>query len=711
MKKKDKTKRPKPELSIGIIFRDNIRSLERCLQALEPLRRAIPCQLVMADTGSVDGSRAVAEKYADVLFDFPWIDDFSAARNAVMDRCMGRWYISVDSDEYLDENISELLSFLQGEGSRKAENSVAAVVVRNYMTYEMDGPCSDFYAVRMVRRSAGFRYQGAIHERLIYSNTLLTVLTNTVFHHDGYVGLNTEAGKEKRDRNIASLRKKLEQNASLLTRLQFIESGTAEPDIEEQLRVAVTAVENKEPLWERFGPPILRHAVILANNRKLPELDQWIQFAEEQFPSSYFVQIDINYVALAIYTIREDYKECIRRGEQCLESYAAYRAGRGDVMAQLHSTLTYPSTQAEQSVRIATANAYLYEQQPERALGHLEKLNAATLTPDQMEDFIKLLRWTYCISNLDTAPLVQTVWAEISSPKTGKAQEEQRRKVFIQEASKAFRSDARDEELKRTGFLHYSSGVFAPLTGQCEIGTAAAILETDCSEVITQLLGTVRLWRQLPIMALSHALRVGTSFPPQGVELKLEEMDSLAKRLSENEDELLALIRNMEKPNELSALCWSRAMVFAAMRVHTWRGGADDLPLARAFAEVEREFLPVCYSPEALRPENLFLLPPTHRLGWYCSRAFQALDSGDSAGYIRYLHGGLDTYEGMREMIEILLRDFERCQKAASPELLMLAEQVRTMLAAYDPSDPAVTALKASPVYQKVSYLIEGNNL
>ena len=50
-----------PILSIGIIFKNDIRCIERCLSSLEPLRKALPCQLVMADTGSTDGSRAVAE--------------------------------------------------------------------------------------------------------------------------------------------------------------------------------------------------------------------------------------------------------------------------------------------------------------------------------------------------------------------------------------------------------------------------------------------------------------------------------------------------------------------------------------------------------------------------------------------------------------------------------------------------------------------------
>lgn len=79
-----------PLVAIGIIFRNNIHSIERCLEALRPLREAARCELIMADTGSDDGSREVAERYADILFDFPWINDFSAARNALIDRATGK---------------------------------------------------------------------------------------------------------------------------------------------------------------------------------------------------------------------------------------------------------------------------------------------------------------------------------------------------------------------------------------------------------------------------------------------------------------------------------------------------------------------------------------------------------------------------------------------------------------------------------------------
>ena len=51
-----------PLLSIGMIFKNEERCLERCLKSLQPLRDAVPCELVMADTGAEDGSRTIAEQ-------------------------------------------------------------------------------------------------------------------------------------------------------------------------------------------------------------------------------------------------------------------------------------------------------------------------------------------------------------------------------------------------------------------------------------------------------------------------------------------------------------------------------------------------------------------------------------------------------------------------------------------------------------------------
>lgn len=77
--------------------------------------------------------------------------------------------------------------------------------------------------------------------------------------------------------------------------------------------------------------------------------------------------------------------------------------------------------------------------------------------------------------------------------------------------------------------------------------------------------------------------------------------------------------------------------------------------------------------------------------------------------YARYLREGLASCPEMKPMAEFLAKHTPELQPPPpSPELLALAEQVRSILAMYRADDPAVEALKASPAYRKVAHLIEG---
>ena len=173
-------------LSIGMIVKNEARSLEQCLQALAPLRESIPCELVIADTGSTDRTKEIAEKYADQLFDFPWVDDFSAARNAVMERCSGVWYLSIDADEYLDSDVSELVTFLREHGQDPAVAG-AFIQVHSYTSADLDkNNVRSFMAARMVRMDTGIRFQGRVHECLdIPWDEGSAKLCHTALWHDG----------------------------------------------------------------------------------------------------------------------------------------------------------------------------------------------------------------------------------------------------------------------------------------------------------------------------------------------------------------------------------------------------------------------------------------------------------------------------------------------------------------------------------------------
>ena len=137
-----------------------------------------------------------------------------------------------------------------------------------------------------------------------------------------------------------------------------------------------------------------------------------------------------------------------------------------------------------------------------------------------------------------------------------------------------------------------------------------------------------------------------------------------------------------------------------------------------AFSELSYSTLKYAF-PLMRRRLRVFLILACLRLG-QAERArahWAALDlsllDGTQAGMLlRALREGLAFFPEMRPAAESLLDEMKRREResaleAAPPELREMAERVKTILAACAPGDPAVAELKASPVYQRVAYLIE----
>ena len=717
-----------PLLSIGIIFRNEIRCLERCLKSLQPVRNAIPCELVMADTGSDDGSREIAEKYADILIDFPWINDFAAARNAVMDRCTGTWYLSIDADEWLDADVSDLVGTLRGSGRRK--ELAMALTVRNYDTYDMKRSFTDFVASRILRMSTGLRYEGAIHERWNFTgDTAMLFLSKTILHHDGYVFMDAEKMRKKAERNMELLRRELEEKPdNLITRIQYLESGRNEPNYLEVLRETLALIEEKGPKWDMVGPPVYRYAVETACEERLPELDEWVQRAGELFSASVFIRIDVEYLLFCHTFKQNQLEEAIRHGEHYLEA-VANKGGLDNLAAQMYSVVKYAAPFWQQHVRILLCAAYADREQLERVPALLENLNYTLLEDSQLDNLCKVLKTLQTKSDMDTSPFITEMWDGINQPEPTPERAEQRKNVFLRAAAPQFSPEYRrnEHDIHRRAYT-----LFAPLAGKCEPGRAAVILDSRDPADLTEKLSEIEDWNTFPIHALAYALECGAEFPAPNMNLSLEEMDALAQRLSGERDSVISLAiqaAQRDPANHWSGLVWARGLALAAVQCCDWKvltatvmTGTEQLEvpvtgtkperkfaLARAFAAAEGQFISGCYAPAALREEAIFALPSMHRFGWYCAKAFEALDGGDFAGYVRLLRAGLENRRDMKDMVEFLL-EYTPELKAPAPsaELLALAEQVRAVLARFDPDDPAVAMLKQSEAYQKVAYLIEG---
>lgn len=697
------SKKNAPLLSVGIIFKNEIRCLERCLKSLQPLKEQIPCEIVMADTGSDDGSRAVAEKYADVVFDFPWVNDFAAARNAALDRCRGKWHLYIDCDEWLDEDITELVRFLKQE----QDPAMATVLVRqrNYWTWDFDR-YSDHQAIRIVQMSCDPRFQDAIHEtpRFKRSGLIRGVLKETIFHHDGYVGLQTtEQGKAKARRNIEILREELRKNPNDLIALHyFLQAGDAEPDFELQLSRATGLVMDREKNWDRVGAQIYRFAIKAARERKLPQFDEWAKQAKELFSQTFCYRVDIQFLLCCHACDREDYFVCIRIGEDYEQALKDLESDPQAVNENASGSTIYRGSIQAQDVNAALALAYAETGQGEEAMTRIERADWTILNNWDLAKLLLALRRLHASGRADTGPLVLAFWEGIGREKPTDKRAQERRRLFIELGTE-------------DPFWETESGepLFAPLKGQCVLGDTAEMLETDDAARLGELLAQVDEPTALPARALIHALTHGAPFPPAERPLTPEAAGELAAKLFAYPDKAGALALASAEGDfsaHWPALLWARALTARAVGSAPESDAVNAFSAMRAFARVESVFLSRCYTPEVL--EAPVVLPNADRLGRGLVCAFEALDGERYGDCVRIMRELLEQEPERKLLAEIMLDEVQRREKArraaaAPPELLELAEKIRSILAAFPPDDPAVGQLRQSPAYQAVAWLIE----
>src|SRR5439155_22521519 len=84
-------------------------------------------ELVVVDTGSTDRTKEIAREFGARVFDFVWVDDFAAARNAALARATGDYAFWLDADDVIDPPQRDSLRRLL-DGLRPGDE--AAYVVR-----------------------------------------------------------------------------------------------------------------------------------------------------------------------------------------------------------------------------------------------------------------------------------------------------------------------------------------------------------------------------------------------------------------------------------------------------------------------------------------------------------------------------------------------------------------------------------------------------
>ncbi|SDI28293.1 glycosyltransferase family 2 protein [Chryseobacterium jejuense] len=145
------------KISLCLIVKNEEKFLSRCLESAVKFAD----EIIVVDTGSMDKTKEIAEKFTDKIFDFEWINDFSAARNFAFSKATMDYQMWLDADDVIPEkSINEI-----NELKKKLSDDVEIVTMKYGLSFdENNNPTFHSTRERLFKKSKNYQWIEPVHE-------------------------------------------------------------------------------------------------------------------------------------------------------------------------------------------------------------------------------------------------------------------------------------------------------------------------------------------------------------------------------------------------------------------------------------------------------------------------------------------------------------------------------------------------------------------
>jgi tetratricopeptide (TPR) repeat protein len=234
------------KLSLAMIVKNEERTLARVLQDAAPF-----CdELVVVDTGSTDATIQIAEAMGARVEHFTWVDDFSAARNASFDACTGDWILWLDADDRIVPAVQDRLASYKDSLLTDALDAVY-LPYRYHFADDGDVCTWEFPRERLIRRGAGLRWSGPVHEVIEVPDAKRAQWVTDVWVEHRPLA---EARALKGDRNLRILEHAVQTGDRSLRTLFYFGNELADNGrLEEAIAAWSEFIEGAARGWERYS--------------------------------------------------------------------------------------------------------------------------------------------------------------------------------------------------------------------------------------------------------------------------------------------------------------------------------------------------------------------------------------------------------------------------------------------------------------------------
>jgi glycosyltransferase involved in cell wall biosynthesis len=267
-----------PTISVCIIAKNEEKDLPRLLNIIHD----IVDEIIVVDTGSTDRTKEIALSYGAKVYDFPWIDDFSAARNESLRHATKDYILWLDADDTIEKQDIAKLKF-------HIKNNMGTAA---FIHLSDRRPNAEYVSLqlRVFPNHLGLKFAGRVHEQISldieekgikYSTCPINVI------HLGYNSL--ESINKKLSRNINILLEEIKDNPDgYLTNLHLAKTYIGLEKIEEARPFAEKAValvqQNKAGVSkENSFLAVMSKVTILLHDLKVKETIEFLEGMRSMF--------------------------------------------------------------------------------------------------------------------------------------------------------------------------------------------------------------------------------------------------------------------------------------------------------------------------------------------------------------------------------------------------------------------------------------------
>lgn len=347
-------------ISQCMIVRNEEANIERALS----WGRGVVSEQIVVDTGSTDRTVELAEQTGARVYHFPWIDDFSAAKNYAISKARGDWIAFLDADEYLPpEDGKKLISIL-----KSCDDQGIEAVSARMLEVDQEGSVKGAGTlVRFFRGRIGLCYHRRIHEQLGFSDgrpmKLGDAVSELTIYHSGYSGSAYEE-KQGSQRNRRLIEQELKENPQSYEMMGYMgDECFAGGQLEEAQQWYWRSVRLMPEILpendQRSAFTYARLMSMLGEQERQEEMTELYEKAVRLFPR----EGDFDYLMGGFYAVHGDYAQGIVYLGKALEKLEQYGScGRSMFMSadlegvyEMLADCCYRCGRLRESVQLASA--------------------------------------------------------------------------------------------------------------------------------------------------------------------------------------------------------------------------------------------------------------------------------------------------------------------------------------------------------------------